>query len=134
MDICISKRLDVTLSWNNETEGGRGFRNRIYLHTEKIAKKRKETRTRRGMSWILCSSSETKLFFRKKKKKNLHRTVNAFFFFSFNLYTVDLTLRPRRKIGRAENRRYFRLSKLQLEIFVGNKELWYHSMSRDVDL
>lgn len=85
------------------------------------------------MPWILCSSSETKLFFRKKKKKNLHRTVNAFFF-SFNLYTVDLTLRPRRKIGRAENRRYFRLSKLQLEIFVGNKEPWYHSMSRDVDL
>lgn len=73
-------------------------------------------------------------FFERKKKKNLHRTVNAFFFFSFNLYTVDLTLRPRRKIGRAENRRYFRLSKLQLEIFVGNKEPWYHSMSRDVDL
>lgn len=68
------------------------------------------------------------------KQSCFFRTVNAFFFFSFNLYTVDLTLRPRRKIGRAENRRYFRLSKLQLEIFVGNKEPWYHSMSRDVDL
>lgn len=61
-------------------------------------------------------------FFEKKEEKNLRCTVNAFSFFPLNLYTVDLTLRPCRKIGRAENRRYFRLSKQQLEIFVGNKE------------
>lgn len=73
-------------------------------------------------------------FFREEKKEKLTPHCKCIFFFSFNLYTVDLTLRPRRKIGRAENRRYFRLSKLQLEIFVGNKEPWYHSMSRDVDL
>lgn len=91
----------------------------VYLRMEKIAKRRKEARTRRDMS---CSS-QTKLFFRKKKEeKNLRCTVNAFSFFPLNLYTVDLMLRPCRKIGRAENRRYFRLSKQQLEIFVGNKE------------
>lgn len=91
----------------------------VYLRMEKIAKRRKEARTRRDM---FCSS-QTKLFFRKKKEeKNLRCTVNAFSFFPLNLYTVDLTLRPCRKIGRAENRRYFRLSKQQLKIFVGNKE------------
>lgn len=114
--MCVFPRDQIlTLSSNNKNGSG----SRLLTHGENCQKKEGGKNQTRH---VLFFSNKVVFSKKKKEEKNLRCTVNAFSFFPLNLYTVDLTLRPCRKIGRAENRRYFRLSKQQLEIFVGNKE------------
>lgn len=57
IDICISKRLDVTLFRNNEMKGGRGFRNRNLLtYGENYQKEeRDKNETRHVLDLVLFS-------------------------------------------------------------------------------